>query len=282
MSGARQRIDASLPNRSRQARLVIARLAFCCSLIAPLAFAQSEDFELPVFQRDAGVSAPTPPPLTPAPAIPSLPQPPTAPPPADDVSSLPEGPAQPPRWDRGSFSVEGVLAGLRNLYAGLEIFAGFVLGSPEVTSEDPKLRRRDVRGWVVVPGVDVIWGRLSGPVCGGSDFCGQRWGGAGAVRVGHALGAARNDGTVRLTRLFFGQLAVQGIFVNVPPAPLTQGTRWGELVLRTSGGLQLNTAGPKLTGQRGLVAHFSVFFEYLFFSPVGDGPQVGITLGVGF
>jgi hypothetical protein len=263
-----------------QAERVRAWLLSCCWLLSSAAVAQDEsDFALPTFRPDAG-SAPH--------SLPSPPLPPLEAAPLPQPAPLhPQEPERPAAWNRASASAEGVLSGFRDFYAGVEVFAAGVKGTLEVVESapdafDPRLRRRDVRGWLLVPGVLGLWSRLSGPVCAGSDFCGERWGAGGAVRFGHATGIAFNDGSVQLTRFLFGQATVQGVFVTVPPAPLTRGSRWGELVLRASFGVQLNTAtGRQRTRAGGIVVQLSGFFEYLFFNPVGAGPQLGLTLGVG-
>lgn len=232
-------------------------------LVVPaLAHAQDE-FSLPEFAHDAGVTAP--PPVSAPPLLPS-PQP---------------APSQPvvlrePRWAKVALSAVGVLAGWRDLYAGLELFIAPTFGTPQLTSDT-----RDVAGWQWMPGLEVAWSKLSGPVCAGSDFCGERWGGGATLRVGHAVGLAAPDGDVRVRRLLFGGVSVHGMFVNVPPAPLTQGSKWGELVLRARFGVQVGTAPVSATSNRGgFTVHLSGFAEGLIFNAVGDRFQLGVALGV--
>lgn len=232
-------------------------------LFAPgLAFAQDE-FVLPEFGVDAG--APEPPPPSPPPLF-------TAP--APSPSPAPVTPLAPPRWPTIALSAVGVLAGWRNFYAGFEGSAGTVLGTPTLT------KAREVAGWSFVPSLDAAWSRLSGPVCAGSDFCGDRWGGGATLKIGHAVGTARDDGEVRVGRFVFGGLSVHGMLVNVPPAPLTQGSRWGELVIRARVGVQLSLASGASRQARTLAVQLSGFGEGLFFNAVGDRFQLGVALGV--
>jgi len=134
------------------------------------------------------------------------------------------------------------------------------------------------------PELEVMWARLSGPVCAGSEFCGQRWVGGAGVRIGYADGIAREDGVVRLRRFFFGELSAQVAYVVVPPAPLTPASRWAEGVFRLRGGVQLNVASSRraqLEGN-GIILHLSGLVEYLAFSPAGGGVQFGAAFGLAF
>lgn len=236
--------------------------------LATVAAAQDPDaeFALPAFVPDAGVEAPpaaaSAPPLLPAAAPPAI---------------VDQAPPKEPRWNRLSLSLAGVLSGLREFSLGFEAFTGLTFGAPALTGAD-----REVAGWLVVPGLEAQWSRLSGPVCAGSAFCGQRLGGGLGVRVGHAVGNARNDGTVKLRRFLFGALSAQAAYVVVPPAPLTQGTRWGEGVFRLTGGAQLNAGAANSASATGFVVHAGLFVEVLAFNPVGQGVQLGAALGVAF
>lgn len=237
-----------------------------------------EEFVMPAFAADAGtqaVLARTPPPLPPAPLT-SAPFVTTPQPPA--VTE--EGPPKDPRWSRATISIAGTLAGRKEFAAGVEVFAGVVFGAPQVSAEASALR--EVAGWIVVPGVTGAWSRLSGPVCAGSDFCGQRWTGGASVRIGHATGTSPSDGQVALRRFFFGELSAQVGGVNVPPAPLTVGSRWAEGVFQLRGGVQLGTGPRNRRSQSNLLVHLCGLVEYLAFNPVGQGVQFGVVLGVGF
>ncbi len=245
-------------------------------LFAPIALAQEADQPF-----DAGVVS--------APPLISGDAPPQLLPTAVEVK---KGPPAAPRWNRATGSLTGVLSGFRDYSAGIEFFGGVVFGTPQLTASDKQLSLeqtrarplRDVSGWLVVPGLEVMWARLSGPVCAGSEFCGQRWVGGAGVRIGYADGIAREDGVVRLRRFFFGALSAQGAYVVVPPAPLTPASRWAEGVFRLRGGVQLNVASSRraqLEGN-GIILHLSGLVEYLAFSPVGGGVQFGAAFGLAF
>jgi len=248
-------------------------------LLAPIVAAQPEpdEFSLPVFAApDAGVvstSASPPVDLTPPPP----PPPPSLAPPPSPTSGKPPPPTA--RWNRLTGSLTGVLSGLVDYYAGVELFGGVVFGAPTADGPGP-----EVGGWVVVPGLELLWARLSGPVCAGSDFCGQRWVGGGGVRAGHASGVPRADGVVRVRRFYFGELSAQVAYVVVPSAPLTGGSTWAEGVFRLRGGVQLNAS----TSQRaqlegnGVVLHLSGFVEALAFNPLRRTVQLGVAAGLGF
>lgn len=232
-------------------------------LLAPLVFAQEDE------AFDAGVvSAP--------PLISGDVAPLAAPTPAPEVK---KGPPAEPRWNRVTGSLTGVLSGLRDYYAGVEFFGGVALGTPNVTSP-----AREVAGWLVVPGLELMWARLSGPICAGSDFCGQRWVGGAGVRVGYADGVARHDGVVRVRHFTFGELSAQVAYVVVPPAPLTAGSRWAEGVFRFRAGIQLNASSSQRaqTEGNGLILHLSGLVEYLAFGVVGGGLQLGVSFGLAF
>lgn len=238
-------------------------------LLAPFAFAQEESF-------DGGVvSAP---PLISGDVAPQLPVTPAV--------EAKKGPPAEPRWNRATGSLTGVLSGFRDYYAGIELFGGVVFGTPQLgaPSADPRSPIRDVTGWLVVPGVQLLWARLSGPICAGSEFCGQRWVAGAGVRVGYAAGVARHDGVVRVRSFSFGELSTSVAYVVVPAAPLTAGSTWAEGVFRFRGGVQLNAA----SGQRaqaegnGIILHLSGLVEYLAFSPVGGGVQLGVSFGLAF
>ncbi|MBL8920886.1 MAG: hypothetical protein JNJ54_18630 [Myxococcaceae bacterium] len=232
----------------------------------------ADEFALPSFTVDAGVPDPrplSPPPLTSTPAEP-----------APSASLAQPGPPREPRWPRATISIAGTLSGRKEFTAGVEVFAGVAFGAPQVLSETSGVR--EVAGWIVVPGLTGAWSRLSGPVCAGSDFCGQRWTGGASARVGHATGTSTPDGVVALKRFFFGELSAQVGGVNVPPAPLTVGSRWAEGVFQLRGGVQLGTGGRNRQASSNLLVHLCALVEYLAFNPVGQGVQFGVVLGVGF
>ncbi len=243
-------------------------------LLAPFAFAQEETF-------DAGVVSE--PPLISTDALPP-PQLPVTP-----AVAAKKGPPGEPRWNRATGSLTGVLSGFRDYYAGVELFGGVVFGTPQLSPpaaepRGPPSSLRDVTGWLVVPGLQLMWARLSGPICAGSEFCGQRWVAGAAVRVGYAAGVARHDGAARVRSFSFGELSTSVAYVVVPAAPLTAGSTWAEGVFRFRGGVQLNAA----SGQRaqaegnGIILHLSGLVEYLAFSPVGGGLQLGVSFGLAF
>lgn len=254
------------------------RFPAALTLLVPLcawATAPDEDYALPAFAVDAGTPAtpapPTPPPLMGAPA--STPVAPT-------VTTI--APPKEPKWNRVTASVAGTLAGRKEFSAGFEVFAGVVFGAPRLVESASTAASREVDGWLVVPGLAGAWSRLSGPVCAGSDFCGQRWTGGASVRAGHATGSAGPDGVVALRRFFFGEVSAQLGAVTVPPAPLTVGSRWIEGVFQLRAGVQLSTASTQRVARSALLVHLCALVEYLAFNPVGQGVQVGAVLGVGF
>lgn len=238
--------------------------------------APEDEYALPAFAVDAGApglqSAPPPPPLMEAPVVPPAPA---------EVAATPTPPAE-PKWSRLTASVAGTLSGRKEFTAGFEVFAGAVFGTPQPVDASATAWPREVAGWVVVPGLIGGWSRVSGPVCAGSGFCGQRWTGGASVRVGHATGASEVDGHVALKRLFFGEASAQVGAVNVPPAPLTIGSRWVEGVVQLRGGVQLGTATGQRAARTALLVHLCGLVEYLAFNPVGQGVQFGVVLGVGF
>lgn len=242
-------------------------------LLAPFAFAQDETFDAGVVSEPPLISGDAPPQLPVTPAV-----------------EVKKGPPAEPRWNRATGSLTGVLSGFRDYYAGIEFFGGVVFGTPQLSpvaenrGPPPPSPLRDVTGWLVVPGVQLLWARLSGPICAGSEFCGQRWVAGAGVRVGYAAGVARHDGVVRVRSFSFGELSTSVAYVVVPAAPLTRGSTWAEGVFRFRGGVQLNAA----SGQRaqaegnGIILHLSGLVEYLAFSPVGGGVQLGVSFGLAF
>lgn len=249
------------------------------SASAALAQAPEAEFVMPAFGGpDAGqAEALAPPPVSPPP-MPVAPLE-SAPVPAPEVS---RGPAKDPRWARATLSAVGLLSGWRNLYAGVEVSlaAVFPLSGPQVVDG----AQRKVEGWLSTVGADVLGGRISGPLCDGSDFCGDRWAFGASARVGHASGYAAHDGSVGLRRFWFGGLTAQAGYVSVPPAPLVAGARWFEGVFRLKGGVEASTAGPLTRSPRAAVVLVQafVFAELIVFAPVPRGFQLGAAVGVGF
>lgn len=244
------------------------RFGFVVFVVAATAFAQVDEYATPEFSRaDAGVEAPSsaPPLVDAAPAITPAP------------TSVDQGPPKEPRWNRLTGSGIGVISGFRNYTVGLEFFLGVNFGTP--TLDGPK---REVSGVLIVPGLEVLWGRISGPICNGSELCGQQWGGGLGLRVGHMTGIARHDGSVRLKRFLFGELSATAASVNVPPAPLTQGARWGEGVFRLRGGVQLNASSLSNVEANGVIIHLTGHVEYVAFHLATQGVQLGAAFGLAF
>ncbi len=245
-------------------------LGLVVMVVAATAFAQVDEYATPEFPHaDAGVEAPpSPPPLVDSPPAIT---------PAPATKPVDKGPPKEPRWNRLTGSGIGLISGWKNYSVGLEFFLGVNFGTP--TIDGPK---REVSGVLIVPGLEVLWGRLSGPVCNGSELCGQQWGGGLGVRIGHATGLARHDGTIRLNRFIFGELSATAASVNVPPAPLTQGARWGEGVFRLRGGVQLNASSLSNLEANGVIIHLTGHVEYVAFHVATQGVQVGAAFGLAF
>jgi hypothetical protein len=251
------------------------------SSLASWAQAPEDEFSMPVFAApDAGApeASPPTPPLLPAPEadVPPEPQP---------ALVFPATPVvlKEPRWSRATLSAVGLISGLLDLYVGVEVSLAAVFsltGPPIVTDE----KTRQVEGWLVTVGGDFLGGRVSGRLCAGSDFCGQRWAGGATARIGHATAYAARDGSVGLKRFWFGGLSAQAAYVSVPPAPLVAGSQWVEGVLRLKAGLEASTTPALTRAARAAIIQVQVFVfgEYIAFAPVPRGFQLGAAVGVSF
>lgn len=232
--------------------------------------AQVDEFELPsqFVAPDAGAVAP--PPLVSAPPAPP-PQPLPAP-----TALRREEPLGEPRWNPVTGALAGVVSGLRDLHAGVELSLSLVFGRPTVRAETRQ--GRELEGWQWLPTLEGQWARMSGPICGADGFCGQRWSGGLGFRAGHALGLAERSGSSRVSRLLFVGLSTQVASVSVPPAPLVPGSNWVEAVFRLRFGVNVSLSGKN--ARAWLVLHGTTFAEVLAFGPTGSSVQLGLSLGV--
>jgi hypothetical protein len=240
-------------------------------VVATLAQAQTlDEFELPSFAADGGttVSNAARPALDAGVGSPS-----------SEVSSVTRAEPKPPRWPSWSLLMSFVLSGRTHLYLGLEggIHAIVGLSPPEVKGPE-----RQVEGWLLAPGIELLGARVWGPICAGTSGCGERWAFGGVLRAGHVKGFAPPDGPVRLSRYVFVGLGAHAATVAVPPAPLAAGSRWFEAVVRLKVGVEINTAPASARSKAaGFLIQASAFGEYLAFGEL-PGPQIGATVGLGF
>jgi hypothetical protein len=176
----------------------------------------------------------------------------------------------------------GLLSGLRDFYVGVEVSLAAVvrLSGPNLLDA-----QRQVDGWLLTLGADLLGGRISGALCAGSDFCGDRWAGGATARVGHATGFAARDGSVGVRRFWFGGVSAHVGYVSVPPAPLVAGSRFFEGIFRLKAGVEASAAGGASSrALRAVVMRVQAFIfgEVITFAPVPRGFQLGAAVGVSF
>ncbi|MEW5739532.1 MAG: hypothetical protein AB1938_11435 [Myxococcota bacterium] len=246
--------------------------------MAASAFAQDE-FSLPPFARppvpDAGVVAPSPPPMPP---------PDVAPEPAVDTNSPlpptpPAAPRPPPelRWNRIAGTMSGLFLALQNVYLGgeLSFLGGF--GAPERSQTEPG----NAEGWLMQVGVQASYGRLTGPVCLGSAFCGARYAGGLAVKGGWGRGVPDRNGWTKAGLMFYAQVDVLAGYLDIPPAPLAPGASSWEGIARLRLGLHYASLGATAAVNK-VTLNAAFIIEGIPFSGTAKGVSLGAALGIAF
>lgn len=253
------------------------RWATLLVLLAPGAFAQPDDFPPPAFTPppvvapDAGVLVPSAPPMPPD--VPPEPQEGPLP------SQPPPVPRPPPelRWNRIAGSLSGLFLALQNVYLGGELtfLGGF--GKPGRSASEPG----NAEGWLMQVGVQASYGRLTGPVCLGSAFCGARYAGGLAVKGGWGRGVPDRDGWTKAGLMFYAQADVLAGYLDIPSAPLAPGASSWEGIGRLRLGLHYASLGSTAAVNK-VTLNAAFVLEGIPFSATGKGASLGAALGIAF
>lgn len=234
------------------------------TLVSAAAWAQGEEFTLPPFEgpSDAGLPAPSAPPLPPPS---SLPEPPRPPP--------------PPTWSKLGGSASALFSALRDYSVGAELtllyaFAGTPGRSPSVPGE--------VEGALLQAGLQAGYARAGGPLCGGSALCATRISGGVALKGGWARGLPSvRDGVARTQTMYFGELDVLLANFDIESAPLSPGINTWELVTRLRLGLHFTSEASRST-YTGVTLLLAAVLEAIPVSRVTQGISIGGCAGIGF
>ena len=223
------------------------------------AFAQVEEFPLPPFEFDAGVSS-----------APPLPQP--EPPP------VAAKPPPPPFWTGGG-SASLNFSALRDYSLGGEVtLLTTVWGTPAPSEEEPG----HVEGFLFQVGVQGDYARSGGPVCRGTPFCATRFSGGAALKGGWARGLpGLSDHATRTQTMYFAQLDVLLSHFDIESAPLAPGLKTWELVTRLRLGLHFIAPANRLTSA-GVAFLVAAVIEAIPVSAGTQGVSFGASVGAGF
>jgi hypothetical protein len=260
------------------------RLTVMLAVVAPaLVHAQpADEFSLPSFgppPPDAGTATPTPPPLPPPDAVPAAPPEWTTPVPAPHEEPKPGPPKPPPdpKWNRVAGTVSGLFVALTNIYLGGEVsfLAGF--GAPTRSQAEPTT----AEGFLMQVGVQGSWGKLTGPVCLGSSFCGTRYAFGAAAKGGWASGTPDKAGWTKAGLMFYAQVDLLAGFLDIPSAPLVPGASTWEAVGRLRLGAHYSALGATAVANK-VTLNGAFVVEAIPASATARGVSIGVALGVAF
>lgn len=244
----------------------------------------SDEFALPRFTpppaaTDGGVTAPTPPPMPPPDAVPPASADSTAPIPAPYEEPKP-GPAKPPpepKWNRIAGTISGLFLAMTNVYLGGEVsfLGGF--GAPVRSATEPG----NAEGWLLQVGAQGSWGKLTGPVCQGSSFCGTRYAGGLALKGGWARGVPDKSGWTKAALMFYAQVDLLAGYLQIPSAPLAPGASSWEALGRLRLGVHYSSLGAT-AAQNKITLNGALVVEGIPASATARGVSIGLALGVAF
>lgn len=234
------------------------------TLVSSAASAQGEEFAMPTFESpgDAGLPAPSAPPLPDAVPLPGPPKPPP-----------------PPSWSRFGGSTSVLFSALREYYVGAELallatLTGIPVPSPSVPGE--------VEGFLLQLGALGGYGRVGGPQCRGTVLCATRISGGLALKGGWARGMPSvRDSVARAQTMYFGQLDVLLSNFDIESAPLSPGLRTWELLTRLRVGLHFTSDASRVTFT-GVTLFAALLLEVIPVSSYTQGVSLGFCAGIGF
>ncbi len=237
-------------------------LIFTLLIISPAALAQESDFVLPDFvSTDAGVSAPSEPPL-----------------PQLQAPSEPRVPPV-PVWGSWGGSATVLFTALTEYFVSADVTLVYTIAGKPLPSE---LVPGEVEGWLAQLGTTLFLGQGGGPLCDGSLFCATRGGGGAALKVGWARGMpSASTGVTRTQTMYFGQVDVAFSYFGIESAPLAPGVQTPELLTRLRAGLHFTSATNRSTST-GFTLLFAAVFQAVPLSRGTQGVSLGLSAGVGF
>jgi hypothetical protein len=200
----------------------------------------------------------------------------TASPPPSESRAAPRPPPD-LQWNRVAGTVSGLFLALHNLFLGgeLSFLGGF--GAPSRSPSEPGT----AEGWLVQVGVQASYGRLTGPVCLGSSFCGTRFAGGAAVKGGWGRGVPNRDGWTKAGLMFYGQMDVLMGYLDIPSAPLSPSASTWEGIARLRLGLHYAALGSTAAANQ-VALNAAFIIEAVPFSATARGVSLGAALGVAF
>lgn len=253
-------------------------------MVPAIAWAQASEFDLPTFappppppMPDAGVASPTPPPLPPPDAVPMPPPESPAPTPPPQADQGPPRPRPELKWNRIAGTLSGLVLALQNVYLGAEVsfLGGF--GAPARSESEPG----HAEGWLMQVGVQGSWGKLTGPVCLGSAFCGTRYAGGLALKGGWGRGVPDRNGWTKAGLMFYAQVDVLAGYLDIPSAPLAPGASSWEGIGRLRLGVHYSRLGATAAANK-VTLNGAFVVEAIPFSRTATGVSIGAALGVAF
>jgi len=249
------------------------RAALAVLLFAAAAHAQ--DFEMPDFAAapDGGATVPEPTPPPPPPASVTGVSP-------DGGTAAPDaGVPAPPTLGPFSGHFGAFVLANQFIQLGVEGAFGKVLAAPPA----PKAGSDQVGGFVVIPGVEASFGRItSASSCGGTIFCGSRFTAGPMVKVGWASGVPGLGGWTRLQTMYFAQLGAMFGYSWIPSAPLAPGSQSVELVLRGRVGLHWSVFGSQTVTAKSGTLMAALLVEGIPLGGFTRGVLFGGTVGLAF
>jgi len=240
-------------------------------VVPAAAWAQADEYTLPAFVTapDAGVSEPSPPP----------PPPPDIPPEVEGADAPPPMPTPPPelKWNRVAGTVSGLFLAMQNIYLGGELSFLGGWGAPRRSEAEPG----NAEGWLMQAGLQASWGKLTGPVCLGSSFCGTRYAGGAALKGGWGGGVPDRNGWTKAGLMFYGQVDLLLGYLDIPSAPLAPGASSWEGIARLRLGLHYSSLGSTAAANK-VTLNGAFIVEGIPFSATARGVSIGAALGVAF
>ena len=241
----------------------MSRLLILVMAWSGVAWAQVDDFALPQFEgpADAGLAAPSAPPL-----------------PEVEQIAAPRVPP-PPSWSRLGGSAALLVSGLTEYSVGVDLALLVTLVGTPVRSE---LVLGEVEGWLFQAGLEGGYAKAGGVRCSGPLFCASRILGGLAFKGGWARGLPHAaDNVARTQTMYFAQLDVLLGRFEIESAPLSPGLKTWELVTRGRAGLHFTSEASRVT-YTGVTLQLAAMVEVIAISSGTRGVTIGGCAGIGF